>query len=264
MSHIKSYINKLNTNNRKALSVFLTAGYPQKNNFLPLAIDILEAGADMLELGIPFSDPIADGPVIQASSQIALENGITIDDTLNYARAIKSKTDKPVILMGYANPLLAYGLSDFITDAKNSGVDGFIVPDVPLEEYHTFWNFDLKALDVILLTTPTSDTSRIHEIDILSSGFVYCVSVIGTTGIRNTFNESNMDNIKRTYQQIENNKMLIGFGISSAQNILDFSPYCDGVIVGSAVVKNIMADQEQGADYKNTLCLIEELSKACN
>ena len=143
MSHIKFYINKLNTNNRKALSVFLTAGYPQKNNFLPLAIDILEAGADMLELGIPFSDPIADGPVIQASSQIALENGITIDDTLNYARAIKSKTDKPVILMGYANPLLAYGLTEFITDAKNSGVDGFIIPDVPLEEYHTFWNFDL-------------------------------------------------------------------------------------------------------------------------
>ena len=263
MSYIKSYINKLNTNNRKALSVFLTAGYPQKNNFLPLAIDILEAGADMLELGIPFSDPIADGPVIQASSQVALENGITIADTLDYARNIKSKTDKPVILMGYANPLLAYGLTDFITDAKNSGVDGFIIPDVPLEEYNEFWNCDLKNLDVILLTTPTSDMSRIKDIDAISSGFVYCVSVTGTTGIRNTFNESSMDNIKRTYQQIENNKMLIGFGISSPQNILDFSPYCDGVIVGSAVVKKIMADNKQGMGHKSTLSLINELSRAC-
>ncbi len=263
MRGVELYIDRLNRKNRKALSVFLTAGYPDRINFASLALNILESGANILELGIPFSDPIADGPVIQASSQMALENGITISDTFQYTEKIKTKTEKPVILMGYSNPLLAYGLKNFIRDAKNSGVDGFIIPDVPLEEYHAFWDCDLKDLDVILLTTPTSDTARIRKIDALSSGFVYCVSVTGTTGIRNTFNAGTIANIERTYRQIENNKMLIGFGISSPRNIVDFSPYCDGVIVGSAVVKKIMADRKAGTGIKNTLSLIEELSAAC-
>ena len=263
MPEIKSYIENLNLVKRKALSVFLTAGYPDKKEFLPLAIDILDSGADMLELGIPFSDPIADGPVIQASSQTALEKGITIEDTLEYARSIRSKSDKPIILMGYSNPLLSYGLTQFINDAKSSGVDGLIIPDVPLDEYNEFWNCDLRGLDVILLTTPTSDAGRIKEIDALSSGFVYCVSVTGTTGIQKTFNSAVIDNIEHTYQLIENNKMLIGFGISSPQNILDFSPHCDGVIVGSAVVKSIMMDVEKGNRYQGTISLIEGLSRVC-
>jgi len=263
MSDIKSYIENLNLVKRKALSVFLTSGYPDKKEFLPLAIDILDSGADMLELGIPFSDPIADGPVIQASSQAALENKVTISDTLEYARSIRSKSDKPIILMGYSNPLLSYGLTQFINDAKNSGVDGLIIPDVPPEEYNDFWNCDLRGLDVILLTTPASDDGRIKEIDALSSGFVYCVSVTGTTGIQKSFNSAVIDNIKNTYQLIENNKMLIGFGISAPQNILDFSPHCDGVIVGSAVVKSIMTDVEKGNRYQSTISLIERLSKVC-
>ena len=263
MPEIKSYIENLNLVKRKALSVFLTAGYPDKKEFLPLAIDILDSGADILELGIPFSDPIADGPVIQASSQAALEKGITIENTFEYARSIRSKSDKPVILMGYSNPLLSYGLSQFISDAKNSGVDGLIIPDVPAEEYSEFWECDLRGLDVILLTTPTSDAGRIKEIDALSSGFVYCVSVTGTTGIRKTFNTAVIDNIERTYQLIENNKMLIGFGISTPQNILDFSPHCDGVIVGSAVVKSIIMDQKNGDNFNSTLTLIQDLSTAC-
>ena len=138
-----------------------------------------------------------------------------------------------------------------------------IIPDVPLEEYNDFWSCDLKGLDVILLTTPASDAGRIKEIDALSSGFVYCVSVTGTTGIQKTFNSAVIDNIKHTYQLIENNKMLIGFGISAPQNILDFSPHCDGVIVGSAVVKSIMTDQQNGNNFNSTLSLIQDLSAAC-
>jgi tryptophan synthase alpha chain len=264
MSYLKSYIEGLNNKNRKALSVFLTAGYPEKDKFLQLALDILESGADMLELGMPFSDPIADGPVIQHSSQRALDNGIDIKDALHFATAIKSRSNKPVILMGYSNPILAYGLTRFVTDARDSGVDGLIIPDIPLEEHHGFWDCDLKELDVILLTTPTSSPERIEEIDQMSSGFVYCVSVTGTTGIRSMFDESAMDNIQRTYHKIVKNKMMIGFGISSAQNVIDFTPHCDGVIVGSAVVKSIMKDIEQNSGNKSTLKLIQELSAACN
>jgi tryptophan synthase alpha chain len=263
MSAIESRIRDLNERKRKALSVFLTAGFPDPDNFVSIAQDILDSGADLLELGIPFSDPIADGPVIQYSSQVALERGITVHDTLDYAARIKEGTDKPVILMGYSNPLLSYGLNNFIRDAHNSGVNGLIIPDVPLEEHDQFWKCDLHGIDVILLTTPTSTVERIRAIDEHSTGFVYCVSVTGTTGMRSAFDSSVLENIDRTYRTIEKNKMLIGFGISSPQNIIDFSPYCDGVIVGSAVVRSLSADSEKGDKYTETLNLISGLSAAC-
>jgi tryptophan synthase alpha chain len=263
MSHINSYLQDINDHKRKALSVFITAGFPDKKNFVQLALDILESGADMLELGIPFSDPIADGPVIQHSSQFALKNGITLHDTLNFSEKIKSKTDKPIILMGYSNPLLSYGLEKFIRDARNAGVDGLIIPDVPLEEHDQFWNCDLKTLDVILLTTPTSTEERIRAIDSRSNGFVYCVSVTGTTGVRRSFDKAVMEKIAQTYATINKNKMLIGFGISTPQNITEFAPYCDGVIVGSAVVKSLMADREKGENYQGTMRFIRGLSEAC-
>jgi tryptophan synthase alpha chain len=263
MSQINSYIKEINARNRKALSVFLTAGFPEKANFATLALNILDAGADLLELGIPFSDPIADGPVIQHSSQVALHQGITLHDSLDFAAQIKSRTEKPVILMGYSNPLLSYGLENFIRDARNSGVDGLIIPDVPLEEHDQFWNCDLKGLDVILLTTPTSTEERIRAIDAHSSGFVYCVSVTGTTGVRSTFDSKVLENIDRTYRIIVKNKMLIGFGISTPQNISEFAPYCDGVIVGSAVVKRLMADRERSENYSGTMRFIRGLSEAC-
>jgi len=260
MSRIQNYIEQLNNNYRKALSVFLTAGYPKKENFVSIALEILDAGADVLELGIPFSDPIADGPIIQHSSQVALENGVTLRDTLDFAGKIKAKSDKPAILMGYSNPLLAYGLEQFLNDAKNSGVDGLIIPDIPLEEYDQFWNCDLKEIEIILLTTPTSPDDRVKKIDKKSSGFVYCVSVTGTTGISGVFNDQVTENISRTYQIMKKNKMLIGFGISGPEDIKRFSPHCDGVIVGSAVVKSLMADK----GLSNTISLIRNLNMACD
>lgn len=239
MNKIKTHIEKINSYNRKALSIFLTAGYPSHNNFTDLALNILENGADILEIGIPFSDPLADGPVIQASSQNALETGITLKDVFNYCEKIKAKTDKPIVLMGYANPILKYGVNKFCADASNSGVEGLIVPDVPLEEYNSFYSAEFENLEKILLTTPVSPDKRIKEIDNKSEGFVYCVSVTGTTGARNNFDDSVLTNLKRTYSLVSKNKMLIGFGISSAENIKTFTPYCDGVIVGSAVIKKI-------------------------
>lgn len=260
MMRISEHIEKINNSQKKALSFFLTAGYPKKESFVELALTVLNSGADMLEIGIPFSDPLADGPVIQEASQRALENGVTLKDVFGYCREIKSKTDKPLILMGYANPIIKYGIKNFCEDAANSGVQGLIIPDVPLEEYDSFYSDDFKSLEKIILTTPTSSDERIRKIDDISEGFVYCVSVTGTTGTRNSFDESVFNNLKRTYSLVTKNKMLIGFGISTPENIKSFAPYCDGVIVGSAIIKKM---EECKNDYSVLEKYIGALSKAC-
>ena len=260
MSVIKKHIENINLSGRKALSVYLTSGFPNKNNFVSLALKVFEAGADMIEIGIPFSDPLADGPIIQSSSKSALENGINLKQTLNYTTEIKNKISKPVILMGYANPVLKYGLKNFVTDSINSGVSGIILPDVPVEEYDAFFTCDMGKLDIILLTTPTSSIDRIKAIDSKSKGFIYCVSVMGTTGMRKHFERDVLDNLKRTYSNVEKNKMMIGFGISDSESIKIFSPYSDGLIVGSAVIKKLFDDDSV---FSHTTKLVKELSDAC-
>lgn len=260
MSYIRNYIDKLNNQKRKALSIFLTAGFPNKNTFVDLAKAVFDAGADLLELGIPFSDPLADGPIIQTSSTIALNNNVTSKDVLKYAEIISKHSEKPIILMGYANPINRYNKLNFFNDAVNAGVKGLIVPDIPLEEYDSFYDCDTNNLDIILLTTPTSTNERIKSIDNKSSGFVYCVSVTGTTGIKDSFGNETFENLKRTYSLIKKNKMLIGFGISKPDDIKNFSPYCDGVIVGSRIIKSILDSDK----LDDTLKIIAELSNACN
>ncbi|MBI5809312.1 MAG: tryptophan synthase subunit alpha [Ignavibacteriales bacterium] len=259
MKNISEYIQSINKSERKVLSVFLTAGFPSKEKFLNYAETILNNGADMLEIGIPFSDPLADGSVIQASSQIALEQGINLNDVFELCDKLKTRTDKPIILMGYANPILKYGTNKFCANAINSGVSGLIIPDVPLEEYDSFYTTEFSLLQKIMLTTPTSSNERIKKIDELSEGFVYCVSVTGTTGTRNNFDETTFKNLERTYSLIKKNKMLIGFGISNAESVKSFIPYCDGVIVGSAVIKLILEKKEMS----ELNSLISSLSEAC-
>jgi tryptophan synthase alpha chain len=190
-----------------------------------------------------------------------LINGINTHTVLSYTEKIKSKSDKPIILMGYANPILNYGVEYFLKDAVNCGAGGLIVPDIPVEEFESFFQNKQNNLDVILLTTPTSSEKRIKTIDEHSSGFVYCVSVTGTTGMRKSFNKETLSSLKRTYTLIKKNKMLIGFGVSSKENIKEISPYCDGVIVGSAVIKKLMIDNS--ANFNDTLNFISELKSAC-
>ena len=259
MKNISEYIQSINNSERKVLSVFLTAGFPSKEKFLNYAETILNNGADMLEVGIPFSDPLADGSVIQASSQIALEQGINLNDVFEICDKLKTRTDKPIILMGYANPIMKYGTNKFCANAINSGVSGLIIPDVPLEEYDSFYTTEFSSLQKIMLTTPTSSNERIKKIDELSEGFVYCVSVTGTTGTRNNFDKTTFKNLERTYSLIKKNKMLIGFGISNAESVKSFIPYCDGVIVGSAVIKLILEKKEMS----ELNSLISNLSEAC-
>jgi len=255
-SKISKYIDDKTKNGEKVLSVYLTSGYPKPNNFIELALKTLDAGADMLEIGFPFSDPIADGPIIQHSTQTALNNGIDLNKTLKYVKEIKANTDKPIILMGYANPLLSYGIEKFSVDSKSYGVDGLIVPDMTLDEYDDFFTSDFNGTDIILLITPTTPTERIKLIDKKSSGFVYCVSITGTTGIRKKAKGKNLEFVKRAYENCTNNKVLVGFGIADVEDIKEFKPFCDGVIVGSAVIKSLMNDNNK---YQNTLDLVRNL-----
>lgn len=255
-STISTYIEEKNLRGEKILSVFLTSGFPERDNFVQLALNVLDAGADILEIGFPFSDPIADGPIIQQSSQTALHNGINLLKTLDYVKQIKEHTEKPVILMGYANPLLSYGLEKFAYDSNRNGVDGLIVPDIPLDEYDNFFTSKFDKTDIILLITPTTPTERIKLIDEKSSGFVYCVSVAGITGAKKSLDPNNLNFIKHTYEQCTKNRVLVGFGISSVENVKYYKPNCDGVIVGSAVIKSLMNDNRK---YQNTLALIRNL-----
>lgn len=260
MNAISGKIESLNKEGKKALSIFLTAGYPNKESFVDLVTKVYDAGADMIELGVPFSDPLADGPVIQKSSEAALANGVNLKYVLDISAVIKKKNKKPLALMGYANPIMRYGIDNFINDARNSGVDGLIIPDVPLEEYDSFFADHFNDFEVVLLTTPTSSEERIQTIDEKSSGFVYCVSVTGTTGVRKDFGEEVKQNLERTYKLLKKNKMMIGFGISSPKNILEYKDFTDGFIVGSAVVKSLEKDDDS---FSNTVELIKSLSDAC-
>ena len=258
MNKIKNRIEEINKSGRKALSIFLTSGFPTIENFVDNTNKIIDSGADIIELGMPFSDPLADGGVIQQSSQIALQNGITQKQTFKFAEEISKRNDIPLILMGYANTLIQYGFKQFEQDAINAGVDGLIIPDVPLEEFDSFFSPLSSKLDKILLTTPTSSPSRIKTIDAKSSGFLYAVSVSGTTGVRSGFDDSVIKNLKLTYELIEQNKMLIGFGISKPENIRQLSPFADGFIVGSAVIKSLLNDE-----IETTTKLVKSLSDAC-
>ena len=257
MRKISDFISDKNENKEKVLSIFLTSGFPDKDQFAELAIDVLNAGADLLEIGFPFSDPLADGPTIQYSSQKALDSGINIKSTLDYVKEIRKKSDKPIILMGYANPVLSYGLKSFANDAKSIGVNGVIIPDVPINEYHNFFNGYFSGIEKILLTTPTTSEERIKKIDELSEGFVYYVSMTGTTGKQVKHDDEILNPLKKAHSLIRKNKMLIGFGISNPGDVKIFASYCSGVIVGSAIIKSLMND-----DKKSTLKLVSDLKEA--
>lgn len=259
MSLINKKIESVNAKGEKALTVFLTAGFPNPQKFVDLVLAMEKAGADLIEIGLPFGDSLADGPVIQSSYVEALKHKINLNQTLEYISEVKTMSDIPIILMSSSNPILNFVNDNFCKKAGKANVDGLIIPDVPLEEYDDFFTSDFDQFDKILLTTPTSSEERIKNIDEKSSGFLYCVSVVGTTGVRNKFDEYVLQNLDRTYKIASKNKMQIGFGISSGEDVKIFSPYCDGVIVGSAIIKSLSNDDE---NFSKTIELVKELKKA--
>jgi len=224
--------------NKKALVLFLTAGYPKLNSTVPLVLEISQAGADIVELGMPFSDPLADGPIIQASSQQAIKNGITLENILDHVKEIRKHTDIPLVLMGYLNPILHYGEEKFFADARNAGIDGIILPEVPLEESDRFLSLNRKNnLADILFIGPSTSDERIRNIDKVASGFLYCVSTTGVTG-RSNIGDIDLY-VKRVKRLAKKNPVLVGFGIKTPTDAQRIAQNADGVIIGSALIQRI-------------------------
>lgn len=224
--------------NRKVLNIYCTAGYPQPDSTLRVIRSLEENGADLVELGMPYSDPLADGPVIQHSSTIALANGMTIKRLFEQLKGLRAQTDIPVILMGYMNPVLQYGFEKFCADAAAVGVDGLILPDLPEYEYETEYGAIIKkhGLDFIFLVTPETSEERVRKLDQLSSGFLYAVSSSSTTGSNNNKGDMNTY-LQRLAGMNLDNPVLVGFGIRDRESFDEACRHANGAIIGSAFVK---------------------------
>jgi tryptophan synthase alpha chain len=228
-----------NTKKQDLLSIYFTAGYPALNTTVDIAEALEKAGADFLEVGFPYSDPVADGPTIQASSQQALENGMTLNVLFEELKELRKRVTIPIIMMGYCNPMVQYSVERFCQTAAEVGVDGVIVPDLPMYEYENLYRdtFAKYGLSNIFLVTPQTSEERIRKIDALSNSFIYLLSSSSITG--GSLNVS--DNIEAYYNRVKamqlKNPLIIGFGISNNATFTKACQYANGAIVGSAFVK---------------------------
>jgi tryptophan synthase alpha chain len=236
MSRIAKRFENLRDRNEKALALFVTAGFPEHDSTPGLASLFEEGGCDLIELGMPFSDPLADGPAIQVSSARALANGVTLDSILEDVRSIREQSDIPLVLMGYLNPILRFGEKRFFAAAAASGVDGIILPEVPLEEFDRFSTLlNENTLEGILLVTPATPVRRIQAIDAASSGFLYCVSTTGVTGTRVGGDPAAY--LQKVKSHAHKNPLMVGFGISTPADARTYATVSDGIIVGSALIR---------------------------
>ncbi len=265
MNRIKSKFDELNEKGRIALVTYITAGDPSLDFSEDIVLKLEESGADIIELGVPFSDPMADGPAIQLASERALAGGTTLKDVLNTVREIRKVSEVPIILFGYYNPFFHYGVDKFASDAAEAGADGVLVVDLPPEEAPEFKvHTDKAGLDLVFLVAPTSTSERIQLVSDNASGFVYLVSVTGVTGARPDLNYS-LDSLTDQIKSAADLPVGVGFGVSSPEQVTEIAQYADAVIVGSAIVRII---EEHGAN-KDVLLdnlgeFIHGLSKACN
>lgn len=227
----------------RILSVYFTAGYPELNDTNKLLSLLQTNGADMIEIGFPFSDPIADGTVIQNSSHVALSNGMTLRILFAQLAEMRKTIQIPIILMGYLNPVMQMGFEHFCSACKAVGVDGFIIPDMPVEVYRNEYEaITLKyELSNIMLVTPETSDERIRHIDSLSNGFVYLVSAASTTGARDSFDDDQVAYFKRVAAMKLKNPLMIGFGISNKSTLESAFAHASGAIIGSAFIKALQA-----------------------
>jgi tryptophan synthase alpha chain len=245
---IERVFKSLKARGEKALIPFITAGDPDLATTRALALTMAKRGADLLELGVPFSDPLADGPTIQAASNRAVMAGVHLVDVLNLAGELRRETDIPLILMGYYNPILQYGLERTASEAAAKGVDGFIIPDLPPEEAGPWRAAAAQAgVAAIFLAAPTSGAARIKKMGRLTHGFLYYVSVTGITGARREL-PADLVAALTEVRALVNCPLAVGFGISTPQQVASLAPYVDGVVVGSAIVSRVAKLKEQGLE----------------
>jgi tryptophan synthase alpha chain len=225
---------------KNILSIYFTAGFPQLNDTQKILRSLQKDGADMIEIGMPYSDPLADGPVIQNSSMKALQNGMTIKVLFDQLNHREVEIHVPVILMGYLNPVLQYGFERFCRDAKSAEISGIILPDLPIAEYENEYRkiFEENDLNFIFLITPETSEERIRKIDSISNGFIYAVSSSSITG-KNTNIHAQESYFKRIKNMGLKNKLLIGFGIRDHQTFMQACKYATGAIIGTAYIKAI-------------------------
>jgi tryptophan synthase alpha chain len=238
----------------KILNVYCTAGYPQLDSTLKVMKALQDNGADLIELGMPYSDPLADGPVIQHSSSIALANGMTIKTLFGQLNNFRNEINVPVILMGYMNPVLQYGFEKFCESAAKAGVDGLILPDLPEYEFETEYGAIIKkyGLDFIFLVTPETSEERIKKLDALSTGFLYAVSSSSTTG-----SDKNMTDVNAYLQRLKSyglkNPVLVGFGIKDKTTFETACNNANGAIIGTAYIKALENSNDVGKTTKEFL-----------
>jgi tryptophan synthase alpha chain len=238
MNRIDKKFEVLKGEGRKALITFITAGDPDIETTYDIVLALEEAGSDIIELGIPYSDPLADGPTIQASSQRALNKGVKIPDIMRIVEKIRFKSDIPLVYLVYYNSIFKYGIQKFLKESKDVGIDGLIIPDLPLEERKDILEeADKYGIYLIPLVAPTSK-ERIKLITENGKGFVYCVSITGVTGAREDI-ETDIEEYMKTVSQYTNMPKAIGFGISTPEMAKKLKDFSDGIIVGSALVERI-------------------------
>jgi tryptophan synthase alpha chain len=233
-----------NTKKSNLLSIYYTAGYPELNTTVDIAEALEKAGADFLEIGFPYSDPVADGPTIQHSSETALQNGMTVHVLFEQLKDLRKRVSIPILLMGYVNPILQYGIEKFCKTAAEVGVDGIIVPDLPMYEYEALYSkyFLDNNLSNIFLVTPQTSEDRIRKIDELSNSFIYLLSSSSITGGSLNVSVNIEDYYKRIKAMHLTNPAIIGFGISNNSTFTKACEYAHGAIVGSAFVKLLAED----------------------
>lgn len=260
-SRIHNRFNQLHKQGDKALVTFITAGDPDLATTAALLPRMAEAGADIIELGIPFSDPMADGPTIQRASERALAGGVTLEAVMSMVSKVRDQVSAPIVLMGYSNPIYSYGWQRFAEDAVKAGIDGLLLVDLPPEEAGELLPAAKAAgLEVIFLLTPTSDDTRIKQVSRYGSGFLYYVTVTGVTGARQSVSNSLEDELKAVRNTIKL-PVVAGFGISTPEQAAQVAAAADGVVVGSAIVK--LFEQHQGEQLQTEVTrLIRSLKDA--
>ncbi|TXE11126.1 tryptophan synthase subunit alpha [Seonamhaeicola algicola] len=243
-------INQKLQENKKLLSIYFTAGYPSLNDTVSIIQDLEKNGVDMIEIGLPFSDPLADGPTIQDSSTQALKNGMTTEVLFNQLKDIRKTVNIPLIIMGYFNPMLQYGVEAFCKKCKEIGIDGLIIPDLPVDVYHEEYQatFEKYGLINVFLITPQTSDERIRFIDSVSNGFIYMVSSASTTGAKSGFGNEQAAYFERINSLNLKNPQIVGFGISNNSTFKAATKYAKGAIIGSAFVKHITANNAQNID----------------